>query len=117
MSVFYKLNPRKMERYLPYIKEAETQRHNESTTNAWMYGMYNARAIGACLSKNSRYPDKPEGLVERNDEGEPAYQITDADRFAGFAAQFNRSIKPKETATNDDTSPSLEITTNDTSPS
>lgn len=102
MSVFYKLNPRKLERYLPYLQEAETQRHNGNVTDAWIYGSYNARAISACFGKNSRYPDKPDGLIERPEPGEKTYQITDADRFAGFVAQFNRSIKPKETATKDE---------------
>lgn len=78
------------------------RRHNKDMTDAWLYGLYNARAVGACLSKNSRYPDKPDGLIERPEPGEKTYQITDADRFAGFVAQFNRSIKPKETATKDE---------------
>lgn len=91
MSVFYKLNPRKLERYLPYMHEAEVQHHNEDITGAWLYGMYNAHAIGACFSKGSRYPDKPDGLIDRHSSDEPAYEFTDADRFAGFASAYNRS--------------------------
>ena len=106
MYVFYKLNPRKLERYLPYLQEAEVQHNNEDTTGAWLYGMYNARAIGACFSKGSRYPDKPEGLIERHTSDEPAYEFTDADRFACFASAYNRSHHLEETASGEGDNPS-----------
>lgn len=67
-----------------------------SDETAWMHGAYVARAIGAVMSKNSKYPDNPLDFfgVRGNltDDGE-AYALTDADRFGMFVANFNRTHK------------------------
>lgn len=58
----------------------------------WMNGLYVGRAIGCCFPKGRKYPDKPMELwgVESTAE-ESEEPFTDADRFAGFAAAFNRN--------------------------
>ena len=92
LDLFMKLNPRLMERYQPYFQEQLKQRREDISDAGWTNGLYVGRAIGSCFSKNTKYPDEPLKLWGTGEEvavtSEP---FTDADRFAGFAAAFNRN--------------------------
>lgn len=91
LLVFYKLNPVKMERYLPFFTEQMSQRHKELSDTGWVNGLYVSKAIGSCFAKNAKYPEEPLELWVSGDISEETEAFTDADRFAGFAAIFNRT--------------------------
>lgn len=81
-----------MERYQPFFQEQLKQRREEMSDAGWTNGLYVGRAIGSCFSKGSKYPDEPLELWSAGENVEELSEpITDADRFAGFAAAFNRN--------------------------
>jgi len=102
MDVFYRLNPRLLERYQPFMTATLKQRRENSSETGWTNGLYVAKAIGACMPKGKSYPSEPEKLwgnnEEINEEGEP---FTDADRFGAFAMAFNAGFKKKSADTSD----------------
>lgn len=66
-----------------------------SDETAWMHGAYVARAIGAAMSKHSKYPDEPLDMfgvkkIQTDDDGE-TYFLTDAERFGNFVAFYNKT--------------------------
>lgn len=57
----------------------------------WTNGRYVGRAIGSCFPKGRKYPNEPLELwSDRRDTEQVSESFRDADRFAGFAAAFNR---------------------------
>lgn len=93
LDVFRKLNPKIMERYLPFFREQMKYRRDNMSDSGWVNGLYVGRAISSCFLKNAKYPEEP--LRPWNDETleEDSEHFTDADRFAGFAAAFNRKFE------------------------
>lgn len=92
LEIFRKLNPKIMERYLPFFKEQARQRLENISSVGWVNGIYVGRAINGCFAKNAKYPEEPMKLWT---DGESAEEVsdpfTDADRFAIFAATFNKN--------------------------
>lgn len=88
MEEFYRLNPKRIERYQPFLMARLKADKDDDSERGWINGSYVARAIGAAMSKRNKYPNEPIKFYEpeTNDEGEP---LTDADRFNAFAAAFN----------------------------
>lgn len=93
MDVFRKLNPKIMERYLPFFKEQMKYRRENMSNVGWVNGIYVGRALGSCLPKGKKYPDEPLALWSDGTPEETSEPFTDADRFAGFAATFNRKFE------------------------
>lgn len=58
----------------------------------WTNGLYVVRAISSCFSKNAKYPDEPLRLWNDETPKEESEKLSDADRFAGFVAAFNRKF-------------------------
>lgn len=93
LLTFYKLNPVKMLRYLPFFTEQAKQRHKDMSDVGWVNGIYVGRAIGNCFPKGKKYPDEPLKLWGEGAVDETAEPFTDADRFAGFALMFNKRFE------------------------
>lgn len=100
---FYKLNPKKFRRYLPYyreiLKQEEERRREELDLSAWVNGVYVSRAI-AQLGKH-HYPERPlnlfgvESLEEAPEDGMTPEKRA-AEGFSGFAYVFNKERKKKK---------------------
>lgn len=94
IDIFYKLNPKKMLRYQPYLSEWLKQSKHEESETGWVNGIYVTKAVAAVLAKQAKYPEEVIDLFGNSQSrsgDEEAYVLTDADRFAGFAIQFNKS--------------------------
>ena len=94
IDIFYKLNPKKMLRYQPYLSEWLKQSKHEENETGWVNGIYVTKAVAAVLAKQAKYPEEVIDLFgsgQSRSSEEEAYVLTDADRFAGFAIQFNKS--------------------------
>ena len=91
LDVFRKLNPKIMERYLPFFKEQVKHRREIMSDTGWVNGMYFGRALGSCFPKGSKYPKEPLVLWEDGDSEQNPESFTDADRFAGFVEAFNKN--------------------------
>lgn len=89
--MFRKLNPKIMERYLPFFREQMKCRRDNMSDSGWINGLYIGMAIGSCFSKNAKYPEEPLELWNDGVSEEDSEPFTDADRFAGFAAAFNKN--------------------------
>lgn len=96
MDTFYRLNPKRLSRYQPYLNEAAKQRVIEADTQAWRNGSYVQAAIGSSFPKGRRYPSQP-FVMDRygHDEDGEVYELTDADRFWAFAQSVNQSREIK----------------------
>ena len=99
MAEFYSLNPKKMERYLPFMSERLRQSKRDISEIGWTNGRYVAQAIGASMSKSGRYPNEPIDfygvqMIEDEETGE-RHTCTDADRFWAFASNVNASREIK----------------------
>lgn len=94
IDIFYTLNPKKMLRYQPYLSEWLKQSKHEESETGWVNGIYVTKAVAAVLAKQAKYPEEVIDLFgssQSRSSDEEAYVLTDADRFAGFAIQFNKS--------------------------
>ena len=89
---FYRLNPARLERYIPYFIEQEAQSVSNNHLGGWIYGQYVAASVGSCLSKKVKYPKEPYYMNTHFVE-EETQKITDADRFEAFALSFNAGRK------------------------
>lgn len=96
MDTFYRLNPKRLSRYQPFLNEAAKQRVIEADTQAWRTGSYVQAAIGSAFPKGRRYPSKPFVMdrYEFDEDGE-VHELTDADRFWAFAQSVNQSREIK----------------------
>ena len=97
MREFYRLNPRLIERYQPFMMERKKFRQDTMSDVGWANGLYVGRAVSACFPKGKAYPSEPLKLYSSAEENETAAPITDADRFSGFAAAFNAQFRMKNT--------------------
>ena len=96
MDTFYRLNPKRLSRYQPFLNEAAKQRVIEADTQAWRTGSYVQAAIGSAFPKGRRYPSKPYVMDRYDiDEDGEVYELTDADRFWAFAQSVNQSREIK----------------------
>ena len=91
LAEFRKLNPTIMTRYQRFFAEQEKQRIKDRSTEGWLYGSYNARAIGACFSKKMKYPKEPVDM-----DNSETKKLTDAERFAAFAEAFNAGFAMRQ---------------------
>lgn len=89
--MFRKLNPKIMERYLPFFKEQVKHRREIMSDTGWVNGMYIGRTINSCFTKNAKYPEEPMKLWGEISPEENSETFTDADRFAVFASAFNKN--------------------------
>lgn len=74
--------------------------YNLTNINAWATGLYVGRAIGACFTKDVKYPEKPLNLFEGEQEEAQKgtdYGDTDAEvlakQFEQFANNFNKKFQ------------------------
>ena len=96
MELFYRLNPKKMMRYQPFLNEQIKQRELRADTQAWRSGNYVQAAIGSVLPRGKRYPNQPFLMNKYDiDEDGEVYEITDADRFWAFAESVNQAKEIK----------------------
>lgn len=97
LEVFYRLNPKKMLRYQPYMNEWIKVKHSDESTLGWINGIYVRDAIGSNFSKHYKYPGEPiaifTDMIEHSEDEQP---FTDADRFMAFAAAFNKQFGDKK---------------------
>ena len=62
--LFWHLNPTKLKPFFEADKIKLKNRMSEIETSAYVNGIYVARAVGACFSKGSKYPEKPLGIFD-----------------------------------------------------
>lgn len=63
-------------------------------TLAWSVGSYVVDAMAIFLGKNSpAYPSQPRSM--NSTENAPGAKMTDADRFAAFAAEHNKRLRQR----------------------
>lgn len=83
-DVFPHLNPTKLESF----RIAYQNKIDDENYSAWLHGKYVLEAIAACFGKNNKYPSVPYGKENNEETSKP---ISDAERFAIYAMQFNKS--------------------------
>lgn len=76
-------------------REAEKLRRENRYIGEWRAGVYVARAVGAVLSKDAKYPEKPLFSIEAEEraseeERERAHMEDMMRRFMDIAAAVNR---------------------------
>jgi hypothetical protein len=65
-ELFWKLNPKKLEPFFEADKIRYKQEQEMLNLTAWLNGLYVTHAIGACFSKNSKYPPQPIDMAGKN---------------------------------------------------
>lgn len=95
MKDFYALNPKLVMRYQPYMMAWKKNQQDVMSDEGWTNGLYVGRAISASFPKGKNYPSEPLKLYSSNDpeDIEARKPITDADRFGGFVAMFNKQFE------------------------
>lgn len=58
------MNPAKLKPFFEADKIRFKNKMSDMETSAYVNGIYVAKAVGACLSKGSKYPEKPLGIFE-----------------------------------------------------
>lgn len=91
--MFFKLNPKTLRRWQPYLNEALSYNERELSKTGWVHGKYVSMAIGASFSKKVKYPSEPYGYREDTTPDEEKHIFTDADRFFVFATEFNKRFE------------------------
>lgn len=99
MKDFYALNPKLVMRYQPYMMAWKKNQQDVMSDEGWTNGLYVGRAISASFPKGKNYPPEPLKLYSSNDpeDTEARKPITDADRFGGFVAMFNKQFQDAHT--------------------
>lgn len=89
---FYRMNPKQIERYQPFLLEKIKYDRDEMSQRGWIDGQYVAKAISINFSKKAKYPDSPIQFYRPTEEiEEEEYRVTDADKFWAGAMVFNAS--------------------------
>lgn len=101
MSIFWDLNPKRLEPWQRNYEFTEQLRRDEQDYMAWLSGQYVLAAIGSAIDgKKSPYPSEPFTVAQRRIEHEE--QVTAnraaADKFAAFAMAFNAGFKKRQEA-------------------
>lgn len=98
MSIFWDLNPKRLEPWQRNYEFAEQLRRDEQDYMAWLSGQYVLAAIGSAIDgKKAPYPTEPFTVAQRREEQAEANQIA-ADKFAAFAMAFNAGFKKRQEA-------------------
>lgn len=92
---FWRMNPKTLERRLPYFEEIQKRKQQEMYTNAWLAGRYVQMAVSANLSKCFKYPDEPPDLYAEEETVEEA-TIKAALKFREFANAHNKRMEVKD---------------------
>ena len=94
-ETFWTLNPTKLE---PFQKKREMEAKEQATaldTLAWSVGSYVVDAMAIFLGRNApAYPSQPRSMNSTED-APPGAKMTDADRFAAFAAEHNKRLRQR----------------------
>ncbi len=87
------MNPKKLK---PFQIKREKEAKEQATaidTLAWSVGSYVVDAMAIFLAKNApAYPSQPRSMNSTED-APPGAKMTDADRFAAFAAEHNKQLR------------------------
>lgn len=98
MSIFWDLNPKRLEPWQRNYEFTEQLRRDEQDYMAWLSGQYVLAAIGSAIDgKKSPYPSEPFTIAQRREEQAKETQIA-ADKFAAFAMAFNAGFKKRQEA-------------------
>lgn len=90
-ETFGKLNPRKIKSFDEAYRLKIEDEYRKINYTAWLHGQYVMSAIGACLSKDAKYPEKPlEPSKEQNQSR------SDAEGFEAWAIAFNMEFEKKQ---------------------
>lgn len=97
MCEFYRLNPKLIMRYQPFMSKRIEKTREDSHFDGWVFGQYIAASISANFNKRAKYPKKPYFMMQMEEEETEVHVLTDAERFAMFAMTFNadhKNLKP-----------------------
>lgn len=91
-ELFWHLNPTKLKPFrLAYEHKLAADNHS-----AWLNGMYIQAAIGAAMSKSTKYPKAPFGSKEEAQDASKESAEIAAKKFDAWTKIFNASIRPHE---------------------
>lgn len=93
-DLFWKLNPRKIKSFEKTYKEKTIFKQQEKMEfinyQSWLNGIYVAKAISACFSKEHSYPIKP---IDMKQSDEIFSNEDNAENFKAFAEAFNEKFR------------------------
>ena len=90
-DVFYQMNPKRLQRYLPFFNESSKEHIRDASLVGWMNGTYMTHAINAVFGKHGKYPEEPTEFLRGEHPTEEIEEFTDADRFGAWAMVFNKA--------------------------
>ena len=102
---FWIMTPKQFNRNIPFYDKQLEISHREAQTNAWIAGVYVAKAISANFK--GKYPDKPIDFYgidtsfaedEETGEDQPKKRPADVEAFEAWAIAFNKQKFGKVTA-------------------
>lgn len=65
-ELFWTLNPKKLEPFYEAERIKQEEKYKFENHSTWLNGVYMTKAISACFSKNTNYPEKPIDLTGKN---------------------------------------------------
>jgi hypothetical protein len=87
-NTFWLLNPKKVKVFTKVFIEKKEEERALINYTSWLTGLYISHSIGACFSKNAKYPDKPFDLTAKEQDSKD-----DAERFGAWAIAFNHKYE------------------------
>lgn len=94
-ELFWHLNPKKLEPFFKAKRAEYDNEYNNICIASHKTGLYVRLAVASCFNRNVEYPEIPFEMKDiQQDSG--GQTMTDADRFAAFAAAHNAQRKRKK---------------------
>lgn len=99
-ELFGKLNPKRIKpfekAYMENSKQEQRERLEYLNVGAWLNGIYVAKAIASCFSKNEKYPEKPIDFnIGSSKEVSEKSLDENAANFREYAIAFNIQRRKK----------------------
>lgn len=108
MDEFYRLNPKKIIRYQPYMMARYKAEKDQESEVGWVNGQYVARAINVTMSKNGKYPTEPITFYQEYVSEEEMDQKA-AEDFWAYAQAYNKAHEYQFDTVSDASSSDVEV--------
>lgn len=77
IDVFWKLNPRYMELYRDAYEDKQKEQIEMIEYQAWVNGIYIKCSVASALDSNNKYPEKPFGIFEGEEDSSENEELTE----------------------------------------